>query len=389
MFETLRNHTRTTQFFLDMLDMIEKDLLRMTPSNRVNCDRIVKSFEEFQRKCDLTPDNDYCTNPIFRPKRAATNLSELERSGTTPVAEYEGPIYDAMATRPLSSDSHDSLQNPRWTSPELSSSSLRRNHRRVTQQGHQLRHAKSRDPDELLSGENSIDGTESTSPKKVQFDGTDLLIPAPTSASLPTNDSGLDMTFDNTENNGFEISKNCEPASKKQNDAPSELSKTSKYDTHVRPTRSALKGSKKSSRSWPLDKRLGHSFEPGDRQFIEPIHLRPVSNINGDKVTNVSDPHNVEVSTSKTTSRNSLNTNALPLKNDGGSLPTSEPMALNTQPRPAPELVLPQSIPEDDENESDPSQPLLERYSTSENRSCEEHGYSSHGNWFREAFCCR
>jgi len=78
--ESLRDEPGTTEFFLDVLELVEKKLLRMRPSERAECKEIVDKFQEFNSKCQ---DGWYCTKPISRPQRTPTTLSELM---ATPIA---------------------------------------------------------------------------------------------------------------------------------------------------------------------------------------------------------------------------------------------------------------------------------------------------------------
>ena len=65
---------------MDVLELVEKKLLRMRPSERAECKEIVNKFQEFNSRCQ---DGWYCTKPISRPQRTPTTLSELM---ATPIA---------------------------------------------------------------------------------------------------------------------------------------------------------------------------------------------------------------------------------------------------------------------------------------------------------------
>ncbi len=68
-----------TEFFHDMLDFIEKKLLRMNPNARAKCSDIVKEFAAMRQRCQ--ENEGYCTTPnptqFTGDVRTPTDLSEL------------------------------------------------------------------------------------------------------------------------------------------------------------------------------------------------------------------------------------------------------------------------------------------------------------------------
>lgn len=85
-FKGLRNNPGTTNFFLDLLAIVKSKLLRMLPSNRVSCGDIVEIFEKLNEKC--LADENYCTIPVHKQKRADKDLSELM---ATPIKQKPQP----------------------------------------------------------------------------------------------------------------------------------------------------------------------------------------------------------------------------------------------------------------------------------------------------------
>jgi hypothetical protein len=62
---------------LDVLELVEKKLLRMRPNERAECKEIFDKFRDFHNRCQ---EEWYCTKPIYRPQRTPSTLSELVAS---------------------------------------------------------------------------------------------------------------------------------------------------------------------------------------------------------------------------------------------------------------------------------------------------------------------
>lgn len=88
-FGDLRDVPNTTQFFLDVLDLVQNRLLRMDPAKRANCRDIVETFRKFDERC--TQNATYCTQSVYsKPRRASTGLSQLTAPTSTSPREMKG-----------------------------------------------------------------------------------------------------------------------------------------------------------------------------------------------------------------------------------------------------------------------------------------------------------
>lgn len=84
----MRADERCSDFIMDLLNIIQKRLLRMDPSNRADCDEVVQHLSKICERCE-TPT--YCT--LLResiPERQFTDTSEL--------CQGIGPQKDKAAT---------------------------------------------------------------------------------------------------------------------------------------------------------------------------------------------------------------------------------------------------------------------------------------------------
>jgi hypothetical protein len=78
----------------------------MDSAKRASCGDIVEIFKEFNRRC--LRDDGYCTEPIRRPRRSSTDLSELMATPTTsfrqrknqfdmtPLPKHDSRVKEAM-----------------------------------------------------------------------------------------------------------------------------------------------------------------------------------------------------------------------------------------------------------------------------------------------------
>jgi hypothetical protein len=74
-FVKLREAEAASDFILDILDIIERYLLRLRVPERVNCAEIVQRFAAIQERCDWDPG--YCTQKTSRDlPRTPTDLSD-------------------------------------------------------------------------------------------------------------------------------------------------------------------------------------------------------------------------------------------------------------------------------------------------------------------------
>ena len=74
-FAKIRECEAASDFILDILDVIERHLMRLRVSERADCDEIVKRFGAIKERCDQDPG--YCTRRTQRElPRTPTDLSE-------------------------------------------------------------------------------------------------------------------------------------------------------------------------------------------------------------------------------------------------------------------------------------------------------------------------
>jgi hypothetical protein len=107
-FRSLCNHEKCSEFLADLLEFVEKRMLRMGPKKRAGCDEIVHKFADLHRMC--SEDLDYCTKRLqVPPHRAATDLSVLKASALDFSPEMDKRIKRAGLpehTGPLEHDYH-------------------------------------------------------------------------------------------------------------------------------------------------------------------------------------------------------------------------------------------------------------------------------------------
>lgn len=208
MFEKLRDEPATTDFFLDLLNLLETKLLRMRPNERANCEGIVEKLKEINARCK---DDTYCTERVHKPQRAETNLSELMATPLAPsfqeVEKKEMPLItqpdisttDAQYPHLGKFNGHQSLPRTRRvaTAPELSKSSY--NAERATQPtpARQTKNGYVAEPADMYERFDVYveQDKELPSTKEVQSDGKDQPQKPPFETKA-SDDSAIDMTYD-------------------------------------------------------------------------------------------------------------------------------------------------------------------------------------------------
>jgi hypothetical protein len=94
-FQKLYRHDACSDFMLDLLDFIETRLLRMGPTNRAECEEIVKKFAELYHRCSV--DRQYCTTKLKRaPTRSRTDLSLLSPAPLDLTPKMENRIKSSL-----------------------------------------------------------------------------------------------------------------------------------------------------------------------------------------------------------------------------------------------------------------------------------------------------
>jgi hypothetical protein len=227
-----------------VLELVEKKLLRMRPKERADCGQIVERLREINERCK---DNGYCIDPVSKPQRAGTNLSELtatpllsslqensrlQRTGTNlselmatplpsslqnnqqimkkpdkaPITEHHRKMLDIEYADPSKSNGYHSPHKTRRvsTAPELWKSSY--NTEQVARSAPEriTEHPYTQDPMDVEEGMNVSMGVDAeqvvelSSSEKIQFDGGREGFNTPPLPTRNSDDSALDMTYDQT-----------------------------------------------------------------------------------------------------------------------------------------------------------------------------------------------
>ncbi|KAN0102709.1 kinase-like protein [Hyaloscypha variabilis] len=121
-FRSLCNHEKCSEFLADLLEFVEKRMLRMGPKKRAGCDEIVDKFADLHRMCSEDPD--YSTKRLqVPPHRAATDLSVLKASALdfspemdqrikrAGLPEHTGPLENDYQTPDAEEDAHGTNSN--------------------------------------------------------------------------------------------------------------------------------------------------------------------------------------------------------------------------------------------------------------------------------------
>jgi hypothetical protein len=356
-FEHLRSRPKATQFFLDVLELVEDRLLRMDPANRASCGEIVEAFRDFDRACSL--DARYCTEPVYsKPRRASTDLSQLMATTSTfsreikimPSSEHESrfkEVRNSELTEQIGRSIHEARRVPRT-----------RKLRTTSDFGTQ---EIPNDANEVDEGIDTImeQDAQTSSPRKVHFQ-----------------DSGIDMN-DDAQRDYFPT-QDEQGMSNENSRKLKEEQDISEHGFAVQDNRSAQSFGTSSMQDLSMQLRLVHTMEAKEQQAIEPMHAQ--TDPDKDENILVNNPTADLVNPKSATHSSPIPRTAFMLDYSGHHK-ISELASTNLRPSEPREMYPPDSPPNPvAEAIDEASRPLLGRYPAFE--------HSRPIKWYIQILCC-
>jgi hypothetical protein len=305
----------------------------MNPDSRASCGEIVEFFRKLHAKC--LENDDYCTQPISKPRRASTDLSELMATPPTPSSRDEMRNHSDMTQ--MKPRLRDKAQRKVLRSPGHTGNIHRA-------RGKTSEARKKRDSETPVITTPIDEGIDTNSEQDVQLSPTKKV-------RFEAKDSGISMNTNNTESSYFGQLQSGEGIPSKNDDEVMETQHgpSLKQNFAVQPS-----GISANSLQQPMvDATILHSL----------IQIIP----------NAESPY---------------------MRDESAHLRTSPEEYASTAIHPAgPSKIFPPGVPPDDTAQilqDDPSRPLLVRAPTYEETG-QGHERSEHSgmkNWYSQLFCC-